>query len=261
MEQLVTEVIDGVQRLRFNRPDKKNALTGAMYDALTEALTRGDRNPSIRAHLFSGADGMFTAGNDIAEFLGFAENAALGEPVVRFLRALATTSKPMLAAVNGPAIGIGTTLLFHCDLAYASAAARFHTPFLDLGLVPEAASSLLAPRLMGHARAFELLCLGEPFSAEKALAAGLINAIVAAEDLEAHAMDAARRLAAKPPGALAMARRLLGRDRQAILQRMDEETRLFSACLASPEAREAFNAFLEKRQPDFSRRPSPGKSR
>ncbi len=251
MDEIVIDIVDGIQRLRLNRPEKKNALTGAMYDALSGALRAGDADRTIAAHLFVGSGGVFTAGNDITEFLGFAKNAALGEPVIRFLQALATVDKPLLAAVDGPAIGIGTTLLFHCDLAYASPAARLQTPFLDLGLVPEAASSLLAPRLMGHARAFELLCLGEPFSAGKAMAAGLINAIVAADKLEAHAMDAARRLAAKPPEALARARQLLGRDRPAILQRMDEETRLFSACLASPEAREAFRAFLEKRPPDF----------
>ncbi len=256
------ETVDGVQTLRIHRPEKKNALTGPMYETMTEALSAGDWSDEVAVHLFLGREGIFTAGNDLGEFLAFAEDGALGVHVVRFLRALVETRKPMVAAVDGLAIGIGTTMLLHCDLVYASPAARFATPFLDLGLVPEAASSLLMPQRMGHAWAFEMLCLGETFDAEKAWTAGIVNAIVPSEGLEAHAMDAARRLAAKPAEALAEARRLLRQSTEAeVVARMEEETALFAERLASPEAREAFSAFLEKRPPDFAklrRAPKPG---
>jgi enoyl-CoA hydratase/carnithine racemase len=240
-------VRDRLQTIRFTRADKKNALTAAMYAAITDALWRGDASGDVVAHLFLGSNGVFSAGNDIAEFVESARGGALTGPVLAFLRALPRVRKPMIAAVDGLAIGIGTTLLFHCDLVYATPAATFRTPFLDLGLVPEAGSSLLAPLRMGYARAFELLIVGEPFSAERAQQTGLVNAVVPSEEIEARAREAASRLARKPPEALALSRRLLRGDPAVIAARIEEEARIFGERLASPEAREACTAFLEKR--------------
>ncbi|MGH6815670.1 MAG: crotonase/enoyl-CoA hydratase family protein [Hyphomicrobiaceae bacterium] len=245
---------DGVQTIRFTRPDKKNALLSAMYAAMNTALEQGDGDDRVVAHLFVGTQGVFTAGSDINEFLDRARGGTrLGEPVLQFIRSLPAVKKPMIAAVDGLAIGLGTTMLFHCDLVYATPAASFRTPFLDLGIVPEAGSSLLAPLRMGLPRAFELLILGEPFSAERAREAGLVNAVVPADRLEATALAAARRLAAKPPEALTLARRLMRGDPAAVVGRIDEESRLVGQRLASPEAKEAFEAFLEKRPADFSK--------
>jgi len=244
----------GVQTIRFTRPEKKNALTAAMYTAMSAALEMGDASEDVAAHLIIGSGGTFTAGSDIGEFLERSRgNVDLTLPIVQFIRRLPLVRKPMIAAVDGLAVGIGTTMLFHCDLVYATPQASFRTPFLDLGLVPEAGSSLLAPRQLGHQRAFELLALGEAFAAERAREAGLVNAIVPAEALEATARRAAARLAAKPPEALAATRALMRADAQAIVARIDEEARIFAERLASPEAGEAFSAFLEKRLPDFSR--------
>ena len=254
MSDIATSIEDGVHTIRFNRPAKKNALTAAMYAAINEALAKGEADPAVVAHLFAGSGGVFSAGNDIADFVTIAKSGTgLEGPVLDFIRLLPRVTKPMIAAVDGLAVGIGTTLLFHCDLVYATPQARFITPFLDLGVVPEAGSSLLAPRRMGHARAFELLVLGEPLSAEKAREAGLVNAVVPADEVEATARKAAARLARKPPQALAIARRLLRGDDAILMTRIEEEARLFSERLASPEAQEAFAAFLEKRPPDFKR--------
>lgn len=242
-----------VRWIRLNRPEKKNAITTPMYDAMTRALTAGEASEATSVHVIAGAPGAFSAGNDIGEFLGFAEKSALGPTVDGFLRRLASLEKPLIAAVDGLAIGVGTTLLLHCDLVYATPASTFRTPFLDLGLVPEAASSLIAPRLMGHARAFELLCLGAPFTAEKALAAGMINEIVAADKLDARVSEVATRLASRPPGALKAARRLMRGDPAEILAQMDKEEEEFARRLSSAEAKEAFAAFLEKRPADFAK--------
>lgn len=242
----------GVQTIRFNRPGKKNALNAAMYTAIRAALASGEADPAVAVHLFAGAPGAFSAGNDIGDFLE--GGARLAEPTVEFLRCLPTISKPMIAAVDGLAVGIGTTLLFHVDYAVATPRSRFVTPFLNLGVVPEAGSSLLAPRRLGHHRAFELLILGETWSAEQAERYGLVNAIVGEAEVEAHARTIAHRLAAKPPAALAVSRRLLRGDPAEILVRIDEEVAIFAERLASPEAREAFTAFLEKRPPSFPRR-------
>jgi enoyl-CoA hydratase/carnithine racemase len=248
------ETKDGVQVIRMSRPEKKNALTREMYDAMTAALQAGDASSAVAVHLITGSGGVFTAGNDIKDFLHRSSDPeSRSRGASSLISTLPTVQKPVVAAVDGLAIGVGTTLLFHCDLVYASPAASFRTPFLDLGLVPEAASSLLAPRRMGHARAFELLCLGEAFDAEKALAAGLVNKVVPAPELEAAAMAAAKRLAAKPPGALAAARRLMKGDPAEALAQIKREGEVFAERLGSPEAKEAFTAFLEKRPPDFSR--------
>ena len=255
---LVT-VQDGIQIIRMNRAAKKNALTRAMYDTMRDALKAGDANSNVAVHVLFGSGGVFSAGNDIADFLHRPPKLA-GGPGERdtggasgFISALPLVAKPLVAGVDGLAIGVGTTLLFHCDLVYASPAASLRTPFLDLGLVPEAASSLLAPRLMGHARAFELLCLGENFDAERAERAGLVNRVVPAAELEAYALKAAKRLAAKPPGALIAARKLMKGEPADILAQIEREGRVFAERMGSPEATEAFTAFLEKRPPDFAR--------
>jgi enoyl-CoA hydratase/carnithine racemase len=252
--EVIVEVRDGIQTLRINRPQKKNALNAPMYDRMIDALALGDVSPDVAAHVFLGCNGVFTAGNDINDFVN--RDGAATDPqwgAAGFIRMLPMVKKPMIAAVDGLAVGIGTTMLFHCDLVYASPSASLRTPFLDLGVVPEAGSSLLAPMRMGMQRAFELLCLGEPFDAQRGYEAGLINQIVSSEELEAVAMKAAERLAKKPPGALAAARKLLRGDPSAILAQVDKETEVFAERLASGEAKEAFSAFLEKRKPDFSR--------
>lgn len=256
-QDLSIHIADQIQTLRLTRPAKKNALTSAMYAALREALLDGDRRDDVAAHVLLGAPGAFCAGSDIAEFLARSNGGGgasdLSGPITDFIRMLPLIEKPLIAAVDGLAIGVGATLLLHCDLVYASPASTFRTPFLDLGLVPEAGSSLLAPLRMGHARAFELLALGETFTAERAMHAGLINAVVPAGELEAHALGAARRLTAKPPEALALCRRLLRGEPHAISARIEEEVAIFGRRLASAEAKEAFRAFLEKRPADFRR--------
>lgn len=247
-------IADGAQTIRFARPEKKNAFVSASYTAMVEALRSGDASPDVAAHIFVGSEGVFTAGNDIGDFLASAQGTSgLSEPVLSFITCLPHVKKPMIAAVDGLAVGIGTTLMFHCDLVFATPSARFITPFVNLGCVPEAGSSLLGPRLMGYARAFELLALGEPFTAEAARDAGLVNRIVPAEELEATAVAAAQAIARKPPEALALARRLLRGDPAETAARIAEEATLFSERMQSPEAREAFSAFLEKRPPDFSK--------
>ncbi len=253
-------VADEIQVIRFTRPDKKNAFTGGMYDAMSEALDRSERDDGIIANVFIGSGGIFNAGNDINDFIrrskagGSAKDGeGIPTPSLSFIRRLPKVTKPMIAAVDGLAIGIGTTMLFHCDLVYASPTASLRTPFLDLGLVPEAASSLTAVMRMGNARAFELLCLGEPFSAERGKEAGIINAVVPAAELEATAMKAARRLAGKPRAALLAARRLMRGDPAALSAQIDAESEVFKQCMGSPEAQEAFAAFFEKRPPDFAK--------
>jgi enoyl-CoA hydratase/carnithine racemase len=235
----------GVLELRFNRPDKKNAILGAMYDTLTAALLDAAARPDVRAVLIGAEGDAFTAGNDIRDFL--AMQGGLGDaPPARFIRAIATFAKPLVAAVQGPAVGVGTTLLLHCDLVYASPAATFSAPFVDLGLVPEAGSSLLLPARMGYARAAALLLLGEAMDATAALSAGLLTGIVPAEELQDHARAKARKLAAKPAAALAASRALMRGDPAALHARMREEEAAFTRALASPEARAAFAAFLNR---------------
>lgn len=252
MPQIETSIEGGLQTIRIVRPEKKNALTSAMYAAMVDALRNGDDDADVVAHLFTGANGVFSAGNDIGDFVdGARKGAGLDGPVIEFIRLLPRVHKPMIAAVDGLAVGIGTTLLFHCDLVYATPTARFSTPFLNLGVVPEAGSSLLAPQRLGYARAFELLILGETFNAERAREAGLVNAIVPTEELESTARAAAAKLAAKPPEALALARQLLRGNPSAVSARIVEEARLFREQMSSSEAQEAFAAFLEKRKPDF----------
>lgn len=236
---------DAVQTIRLNRAGKKNALTGEMYGALAEALKAADASDSIAVTVFFGQPGIFCAGNDLADFLAAGQGGGALQGF-SFLQALAEREKPLIAAVDGPAIGIGTTLMLHCDLVFASPRALFQTPFVNLGLVPEAASSLLGPRVMGHARAFELLVMGEPFSAERAKEAGFVNHIVPPEGVESAAMKAAEALASRPREAVRISRRLLKGDSAPVMARMQEEGALFLERLKSQEAIAAFSAFLQK---------------
>ena len=243
-----------VQVVRINRPEKKNALTRAMYDAMTAALKAGDTSDDVAVHLITGTGGVFSAGNDIGDFAKRATDLNRAGGASSLIGTLPLLKKPVVAAVDGLAIGVGVTMLFHCDLVYASPRASFRTPFLDLGLIMEAGSSLTAPRIMGHQRAFELLCLGETYSAEDGYRAGFVNRVVPADTLEAEAMKSAQRLAAKPPGAMAEARRLLkGGTPEEATARIKEEGAVFAHLLGSDEAKEAFAAFLEKRKPDFEK--------
>ncbi len=246
-------VIDGVQILRLFRPEKRNALTQEMYRVLSDALQAGEANNAIRVRVILGSGGHFTAGNDIADFLSTAKGDQ-GTPreVLRFIEVLPLLKKPLIAGVDGQAIGIGATLLLHCDLVYATPRATFATPFLDLGLVPEAASSLLMPRLIGYPRAFEMLVLGETFSAGRACDAGLVNTLVDPEALDIHVLSVAARLATKPMQALLIAKRLLRSDSSAVLDRTREEAAEFARCLTSPEACAAFEAFFARQRPGKS---------
>ncbi|WP_298813651.1 crotonase/enoyl-CoA hydratase family protein [uncultured Roseibium sp.] len=239
---------NGVQTLRLNRPEKKNALTGQMYSDLAEALEQGNSDTNVRCHLICGQPEVFTAGNDIGDFLQYAGKVAISDtPVVRFLRALVRNQKPVVASVDGIAIGVGTTLLMHCDMVFASPRALIRSPFVDLGLVPEAGSSLLGPQLMGHARAFELLCLGNAFSADKAVQIGLVNQIVE-DDVDAVALACAKNIAAKPPEAMALSRKLLRGNVDELSERVEEEIQIFAARLTAPETIAAFQAFMMKKK-------------
>ena len=242
-----------VLHVTLNRPEKKNALTRAMYNALADALLGAADDGDIRVVVLSGRDGVFTAGNDLGDFM-MDPPTGPDSPVFRFLTALVGFPKPLVVAVNGPAIGIGTTLLLHADLAYAAPDTRFQMPFVPLGLVPEAASSLLVPRLAGHARAAELLMFGEPFSAETAREIGLVNEVAPASDVVDRALERARQLAALPPAAVRLTKAFLRRPHaDAVADTISQEGAAFIERLASPEAQEAFTAFFEKRPADFSR--------
>jgi len=238
-----------VRTVRMNRADKKNALTAEMYAAIAAAIEDANDNPAIRCVVIAGVPGAFCAGNDLAEFAQAANSGeGLGPAVTGFLYTLARAKRPLVAAVQGVAVGVGTTMLLHCDHVVAGSDARFSTPFVSLGLIPEAASSLLAPRLMGHRRAFELLVMGRPFSADAALACGLVNAVVPPADVDAEALKAAQHIAALPADAVAASRRLLRGSPDEIVSRIDEEIDLFKQCLKSPEARQAFAAFLSRKR-------------
>jgi len=242
----------GVATLTFNRLDKKNSITTAMYAALADAVEAAAADAATRVLVIQGHETIFSAGNDIADFL-HNPPATADSPVFRFLRAISTCPKPVVAAVCGPAVGIGTTLLFHCDLVYAGDNAAFSMPFVNLGLCPEAASSLLAPKLMGHHRAAEALLLGEPFMAETALELGLVNRVVPPSEASAVAQLVARKLAAKPLSSLVETKRLMKQGQASqVAAVIAEEGASFGRMLREPAAREAFGAFMEKRKPDFS---------
>ena len=250
-ELVLSHVDNGVQVVRINRPDKKNALIGEMYLALAEAFARGEADDAVGVFLIVGSAADFTAGNDLPDFLTW--TSLSGSPADRFIRAVAGAAKPVVAAVRGAAMGIGATLLPHCDLVYAAPGTRFLTPFVNLGIVPEAGSSQTLPQLAGHRRAAEMLLLGEPFDVDKALAIGLINAVVPGEELEAVAMAAARKLAAKPRATLLMIKALMKSPVEPVMDRITREAAVFDACLGRPELKEAVAAFSEKRPPDFSK--------
>jgi enoyl-CoA hydratase/carnithine racemase len=243
---LITD--DGaIRTIRMIRPDKKNALTLAMYEAMSAAIAEANALPAINCLLLAGGD-AFCAGNDINDFVKASMGGALAEPVLGFLDALVKNETPIVAAVAGPAVGIGTTMLMHCDYVVAATNATLSTPFVALGLVPEAASSLIAPRLMGHQRAFELLVMGHPLDAEAAREAGLVNKVVTLDRLEEAAHAAAREIAALPPGGVKAARRLMRRPVQELSARIDEEAELFKERLRSDEAKAAFAAFLNRKR-------------
>ncbi len=244
---ILVEEIDGVMTIRMNRPDKKNALTVEMYSALSGAIDNANANPTVGSITILGTPGSFCAGNDIADFLKMAEGGNVhASPVFDFLERIIIAEKPLVAGVDGLAIGVGTTMLLHCDYVIASDKSLFRTPFTDLGLVPEAGSSLIAPRLMGYQRAFELLVMGKPFNATQALETGIINQIVPAGRVETEALAAALEITSKPRESLKLSRNLVRGDRTDILARMREEALLFDERLKSDEAKAAFEAFLSK---------------
>jgi len=248
-DHIVSSIADGVMTIRMNRPDKKNALTGDMYARMSANLDAANSNDSVNAILFLGSPGAFSAGNDIADFMqvamtGNRENMS----VFGFLERIIQAPKPMVAGVDGLAIGIGTTMLMHCDYVVASDTSLFKTPFVDLGLVPEAGSSLIGPEMMGYHKAYSLLGLGENFSALDAKEAGFVTKITISKDLEAMALEAASNIASKPREAMQISRQLLRGDRSGVLTRMKEEAVLFTQRLESEEARNAFMAFMQKGQ-------------
>jgi len=253
MTDILVHTESGVTTITFNRLEKKNSITSAMYGALADALVQAAADAAVRAVLIQGDATIFSSGNDIGDFLN-APPANTESPVFRFMREMASFPKPIVAAVCGPAVGIGTTLLFHCDLVYAGDNAAFAMPFVNLGLCPEFASSLLVPQMFGYHRAAEALLLGEPFMAEAALEVGLVNRVVPPTECNAIAQAQARKLAAKPLSALIETKRLLKKSQGAeVGARIGEEAQSFGRMLREPAAREAFTAFMEKRKPDFSK--------
>lgn len=252
-DHVTTTVEAGILTVTLARPDKKNALTNAMYGVLADALERAETDPGIRVVLLQGDGDSFTAGNDLADFAAQSQGLHKGERhVLRFLDRLARATRPLVAAVQGNAVGVGTTMLLHCDLVFVADTARLITPFVNLALVPEAASSLLLPARVGHARAFAMFALGEAIDGATAVAIGLANRVMPAADLRAAARAAAAALAKQPAGALAHTKALM-RDVDAIRAQMDRESAIFQERLKSAEAREAFTAFAERRPPDFSK--------
>ena len=252
MTDLLIDTTERVMTITFDRVDKKNSFTAAMYAAMADALTSAQADEAVRVVVFQGHESVFSAGNDIADFLQ-SPPVSPDVPVFRFLRAISSFTKPVVAAVCGPAVGIGTTLLFHCDLVYAGDNAAFSMPFVNLGVCPEAASSLLAPQRMGYGRAAEALLLGDPFLAEAALEMGLVSRIVPPTEANALAQRQAQRLAAKPSSSVLETKRLMKLGQAStVAQRIAEEAVIFGRMLGESAAKEAFGAFMAKRQPDFS---------
>ncbi|SNZ06395.1 crotonase/enoyl-CoA hydratase family protein [Cohaesibacter gelatinilyticus] len=246
-EHIGLEIKDGMRLIRMQRPEKKNALTQPMYQAMAAAISDANSDDDTKVTVLLGEPGAFCAGNDIADFAQMAKGGALGQPIIDLLYALARSEKPIVAGVDGLAIGIGTTMLLHCDYVVASMISRFKTPFTDLALVPEAASSLIAPRLMGHQKAFELLCMSELWDANQMAQTGLINKLVSSEEVEGNALEAANVIASKPQAAMKAARALLRSVSQSEVEaQIEKEATAFRAQLASSEAQAAFAAFLKK---------------
>ena len=253
MSDILTHVEDGVMTITLNRLERKNSITSAMYGAMADALATAEADAGVRVAVLQGHETVFSAGNDIGDFLN-KPPAGTDSPVFRFLHGIARFPKPLVAAVCGPAVGVGTTMLFHCDLVYAGDNAAFSMPFVNLGLCPEAASSLLVPQMFGYHRAAEALLLGEPFMAEAAQEVGLVNRVVPPTEANGIAQAAARKLAAKPISSLVETKRLMKKGQQLLVQQqMADEGQSFARMLGEPAAREAFGAFMEKRKPDFSK--------
>lgn len=256
MSDILEHIESGVMTLTLNRADKKNSITSAMYALLSDSLTKAKDDAAVRVVVIQGHATIFSSGNDIADFLHRPPTSTNPSetPVFRFLHGIADFPKPLVAAVCGPAVGIGTTMLFHCDLVYAGDNAAFSMPFVNLGIVPEAASSLLVPRMFGYHRAAEALLLGEPFMAEAALEVGLVNKVLPPTEANDYAHQVALKLAAKPLSSLMETKRLMKMEQMdAIHQRMDKEGVIFARMLGEGAAKEAFGAFMEKRRPDFSK--------
>ena len=252
MTEILIHQDAGVMTLTINRVNKKNSITAAMYAALADALAAAEHGAAVKAVVIQGHETIFSAGNDIADFLKTPPTTQ-DTPVFRFLYGISAFAKPIVAAVCGPAVGVGTTLLLHCDLVYAGDNAAFSMPFVNLGLCPEAASSLLVPQLMGYHRAAEALLLGEPFSAETALEMGLVNRIVPPLEASALAHQQARKLASKPLSSVMETKRLMKKSSaSAVTERIGYESASFGRMLQEPAAKEAFTAFMQKRKPDFS---------
>jgi enoyl-CoA hydratase/carnithine racemase len=250
-ERIQSDVSEGICTITFNRPEKKNAFTVSMYEAIIASLKGAEANPAVRVIVLTGAGDAFTGGNDLADFMNNPPNSD-DHPVVQLLMRLVDAEKPVIAAVNGIAVGIGTTMLLHCDLVYASDKARFLLPFVNLGLVPEGASTYLMPRMVGHQRAAELLFLGEQFDAATAKEVGIVNRVLEAQHLTSFVRERALALCEKPRTALRRTKRLMKDPRRdEVTRAIKREGELFIQCLESPEAREAFTAFFEKRKPNF----------
>ncbi|WP_027520751.1 enoyl-CoA hydratase [Bradyrhizobium sp. Ec3.3] len=252
-EHVRTEMTNGVLTLTLARPDKKNALTDAMYGKLADTIEGAETDSSVRVLLIRGEGDMFTAGNDVGEFAAVATGKSEGSRnVVRFIQSLARCTRPLVAAVQGRAVGVGTTMLLHCDLVVLADNALLSTPFVSLALVPEAASSLLMPLRIGHVRAYEMFALGEAVPANTALEWGLASRVVPLAQLDAEAAALARRLAQQPAGALVATKQLM-RNGEALVAQMAAEGEQFAKRLRTAEAREAFTAFAERRPPDFTK--------
>lgn len=255
--RIKTATLNGVATIEIARPEKKNALTVAMYEAMRDALVAAKADNAVRAVLITGQPGIFTSGNDIEDFMKRAPgqgSEAMDSPVFQFMRALLDCDKPVVAAVTGAAIGIGTTMLLHCDFVYVGDEARLAMPFVALGLVPEFASSLVVPQLMGHRRAAEKLLLGDPFTPEQAVECGIANAVLPTGEVVNHARRVAERFNQLPPGAVRQAKALMRAPQmEQTLKTIRSEGEIFATRLKSPEAMEAFQAFFQKRKPDFSK--------
>ncbi|HEX7647528.1 MAG TPA: enoyl-CoA hydratase [Noviherbaspirillum sp.] len=251
---ILTKKEHHILTIEFNRPEKKNAITAAMYQAMADAIKEAESDANVRAILITGKPEVFTAGNDLDDFMKNSSESVGDRPVWQFMRALSGASKPVVAAVAGNAVGIGTTLLMHCDLVYAAENAKFAMPFTQLGLCPEFASSMLFPQMVGYQRAAEKLLLGEAFGADEAYDMGLVSRVLPLPDLLPYAHSKAATLAALPASSLRVTKRLMKHAQtEAIRARMDEENKHFGEMLGAPEAKEAFTAFFEKRRPDFTK--------
>ena len=247
-DHIAVDVRDGVQTIRFDRPEKSNAITGEMFDMAADAVSLAERNTSVRAVLLAGMPGVFTAGHDAENLRTYAQNAKFGEAPIRFMKTFATIDKPVVAAVDGLSVGIGTILLLHCDFVVASEWSIFSAPCADLGVPPEGGASLLAPAILGYHRAFELLVLGEQFDTQRGLQSGLINRVVPAEEVDSVAFGYAKALAAKPPEAVRMGRRLMRGDRRDVLTRINQEAASFVDLLRSPAALDALTMFIDRKR-------------